>query len=449
MTSHRVTAHFTPDDEAPLMPPAPSKSKSHSNVSRQVDLTQEAEDDTLNSIMNTSKAKFPEPIRMPAQPEASDHGWDDAGGDDDDEGDDDVGDEDGFDDPFSRNANEDMVANAEKIKAKKLDFLYKLYRLSQETGVVIPAHISIKTPLDEIEAEHSKIVYDLGVRKSIRLQRRMLLGLFSSIEMANEMSGGPDELNGVSRTMFASISDYDAPFTEMYERYGSKVKVHPLVQIILLSGSTVAQHCYAKAMQKHQTEQDKAKAQAETANHPDAAQRHMRDMEQRYAAEERARDARAAQAQAEARRQNEAAAVAARQRQVQTEDILNQQPVPGNVVTPSAYGLQQRPAPQIVPPRLSEPPARPAPGEYVMRGPGAAGRAGTTTAPASVGILSEIAAAQSGPSLVTPVPVVLTPVSTSFQALPDNPEPPTPTGKKPAARKKAAKKKDADDVAFN
>ncbi len=442
-TSHRVTARFAPDDEAPLMPPAPSKSKS--SASRQVDLTQEAEDDTLNTIMNTSKAKFPEPIRMPAaRPEPSEHGWDDAGDDGDDE-EDDVGDEDGFEDPFSRNHDEEFVANAEKIKAKKLDFLNKLYRLSQETGVVIPPHISIKTPLDQIEAEHSKIVYDLGVRKSIRLQRRMLLGLFSSIEMANEMSGGPEELNGVSRTMFASISDYDGPFEELYQRYGSKVRVHPLVQIILLSGSTVAQHCYAKAMARHQTEQDKAKAQEAASNQPDAARQHMRDMELRYAAEERARDARAAQAQAEARRQSEAS-VAARQRQIQTEDRLNQQGVPGNVVTPSAYGLQQRPAPQIVPPRLSEPPARPAPGEYVMRGPGAGGPSGSSH---KVGILSEIVPAESGGGGVTAIPVVL-PTSTSFQALPDNrSEPPTPTGKKTAARKKATKKKDADEVAFN
>ena len=432
------------------MPAAPSKNKSHSSA-RQVDLTQEVEDDSLNAIMNNSKAKFPEPTRTPNFHEPAESGWgdehEDAGEDDDEEGD-----EDGFDDPFSQNVDEEMTANAEKMKAKKMDLLNKLYRLSQQEGVVIPSHISIKTPLDEIEAEHSKITYDLGVRKSIRLQRRMLMGLFSTIEMANEMSGGPDELNGVSRTVFASISDYDGPFTEIYERYGSRVKVHPFVQVMMLAGSTVAYHCYGKSMAKHQSEQDKAKAQADATNDPNAAQRHMRDMELKYQAEERARDARVAQAQAEARRQSDAAA-AARQRQV--ENMMNQGPVPGNV-TPSPYGLQQRAPTQIIPPTMTEPPSRPAPGEYVMKGPSAGNLTGTTTTPAPVGLLSEIAPAQTGQSslgsLSTTVPVTLPTQSVSeFQALPDGrSEPPTPTGKKTAAgRKRTTKKKDSDDVAFN
>ena len=136
------------------MPAAPSKSKSHSSA-RQVDLTQEVEDDSLNAIMNNSKAKFPEPTRTPAYAEPAESGWgdehEDAGEDDDDEGD-----EDGFDDPFSQNVDEEMTANAEKMKAKKMDILNQLYRLSKEDGVIVPNHISIKTPLDELEAELSK-----------------------------------------------------------------------------------------------------------------------------------------------------------------------------------------------------------------------------------------------------------------------------------------------------
>ena len=50
------------------------------------------------------------------------------------------------------------------------------------------------------------------------------------------------------------------------------------------------------------SEQDKAKARAEQSDDPNAAQRHMRDMELKYQAEERARDARVTQAQNEARR---------------------------------------------------------------------------------------------------------------------------------------------------
>ena len=156
-TSHRLTANFAPDQETPIAPPAPSKSKSHSHGHRQVDLTQEAEDDTLNSIMNNAKAKIPEPSREPAHAaEPSEDGWGEADEDEGDEDDDDMGDEAGFGDPFTQNASEDMVARAEKIKAQKMLCLNKLYRLSQESGVIVPGNLSIKTPLDELEAELSK-----------------------------------------------------------------------------------------------------------------------------------------------------------------------------------------------------------------------------------------------------------------------------------------------------
>ncbi len=427
------------------MPAAPSKSKRPSGGTR-VDLTQEEEDATLGAIMNSSKAKFPEPARLPPQqPEAADGGWEEA---QDEEEEEDVGDEEGFADPFSQNVDESMTANAEKMKAKKLDLLNKLYSLSQDTGVIIPGHINIRTPLDEIEAEHSKIVYDIGKRKSIRMQRRMLMGLFSTIEMANEMSGGPDELEGVSRTLFSSINDFDGPFTENYERYGTKIKVHPMVQIAFLAGSTVAYHCYAKSMAKHQAEQEKEKAQTEGANDPLAAQRHMRDVELKYQAEERARDARVAQAQLEAKRQNDAAAA---QRQRQLENMMTSGPASGNVVTPSAYGLQQRPSAQVVPPPLSEPAPRPAAGEYLMRGPMSGGLVGTTTTPAPVGLLSEIAPVGGvSTSLATAMPLPSAPVH-EFQALPETrTQPPTPSGRKPASGrgKKGGKKKDDDDVAF-
>ena len=449
-TSQRVTARFAPDDEVPIAPPAPSKSKSHSHGHRQVDLTQEAEDDTLNSIMNNAKAKIPEPTREPTRgAEHSEDGWGEADEDEgEDEDDDDMGDDAGFGDPFTQNASEDMVARAEKIKAQKMDLLNKLYRLSQEAGVIVPANLSIKSPLDEIEATYSRITYDLGVRKSIRLQRRMLMGLFSTIEMANDMSGGPDELNGVSRSIFASISDFDGPFTELYELYGSKVKVHPLLQVVMLAGSATAYHCYSKSMAKHQSEQDKAKAQAQATNDPQAALRNMREMELQYAAEERARDARVAANQKAARQKAEQEAFARStvtpspqgfQRGFQSGDTLSN-PL-------GAQTVRQIP---IVPPPMTAPQSRPVT-EYLMKGPMAGNLVGTTTTPGSVGILSEVGPADDQRGSVPTAPVTgLTAGTSEFERLPDDQsEPPTPSGPKKGGRKKAsAKKKDADELKF-
>ena len=284
----------------------------------------------------------------------------------------------------------------------------------------------------------------------------MLMGLFSTIEMANEMSGGPEELNGVSRTVFASISDYDGPFTEIYQLYGSKVKVHPLVQVVMLAGSTVAYHCYGKSMAKHQSEQDKAKAQAQAANDPQAAHRNMREMELQYAAEERARDARIAA--------NHKAAQQRAEQQRAEQQRAEQEAFNRSTVTPSSQGFQRgfqsgdtlsnpigaktiRQIP-IVPPPLTAPPSRPVT-EYLMKGPMAGNLVGTTTTPGSVGILSEVGPADDQRGSVSTVPVTGLPASTSeFERLPeDQSEPPTPSGPKKGGRKKAAsKKKDADEL---
>ena len=70
----------------------------------------------------------------------------------------------------------DMIHNAERIKSEKMDVLNKLYRLGQK-GVDVPAHLSMKCSLEELQTEFGKLEHDYKVRNSIKLQRRMLMGL--------------------------------------------------------------------------------------------------------------------------------------------------------------------------------------------------------------------------------------------------------------------------------
>lgn len=68
-------------------------------------------------------------------------------GEDGDEGFEDYGEEQSVDD--------DMIHNAERIKSEKMDVLNKLYRLGQK-GVDVPAHLSMKSSLEELQTEFGK-----------------------------------------------------------------------------------------------------------------------------------------------------------------------------------------------------------------------------------------------------------------------------------------------------
>ena len=73
--------------------------------------------------------------------------WGEDGDDGDDEGFEDYGEEQSVDD--------DMIHNAERIKSDKMDVLNKLYRLGQK-GVDVPAHLSMKSSLEELHTEFGK-----------------------------------------------------------------------------------------------------------------------------------------------------------------------------------------------------------------------------------------------------------------------------------------------------
>ena len=67
-----------------------------------------------------------------------------------------VGDDEGFEDyGEEQSVDDDMIHNAERIKSEKMDVLNKLYRLGQK-GVDVPAHLTMKSSLEELQTEFGK-----------------------------------------------------------------------------------------------------------------------------------------------------------------------------------------------------------------------------------------------------------------------------------------------------
>lgn len=161
-----IKASFAEDDEKPLtMATDKDKGKAKND---NADLFMDQEDDTLHALMNHKRAKQPSapkhpapppgpppahrrPFPMPTPQQEPEDDWSE-----DEEADDEADiDDDGFEDPYNGGVNDDMVDQAERMRAEKMEILNKLHRLSQK-GVEIPGHLSMRTSLDELRAEHSK-----------------------------------------------------------------------------------------------------------------------------------------------------------------------------------------------------------------------------------------------------------------------------------------------------
>lgn len=178
------------------------------------------------------------------------------------------------------------------------------------------------------------------------------------------------ELKGWSGSVMTSLDDYDGVFEELYDLYGDKVKVHPVVKLVYMVGASAAVYHLTNTMAKHQKSLEEDAAGANLGG-KDGAE-YLRDLNRKYMEEERAQQARA-HAHAQARAQP-----APRQ---EASDI----PLPPSVKDMGTV-IPMKPPPVEVPER-----------ETRMRGPAA-----MMTMPRPVGLQSRVAPSEIGSGAPAP-----------------------------------------------
>ena len=169
--------------------------------------------------------------------------------------------------------------------------------MSQQ-GLDVPAHLSIKTPIDELRSEYSKIDHDRKVRAAIKQQRRMLMGIVSGLEYITT-DVVPDcgvELDGWSGSVLSSIDEYDGVFEELYDLYGDRVKVHPVIKLVYMVGASAAMYQLTNTMVKHQKSLNEQNTQRSEPVTQQQGAEYMRDLNRQYMREEQTQQARAAAA---------------------------------------------------------------------------------------------------------------------------------------------------------
>ena len=166
--------------------------------------------------------------------------------------------------------------------------------MSQQ-GLDVPAHLSIKTPIDELRSEYSKLDHDRKVRAAIKQQRRMLMGIVSGLEYITT-DVVPDcgvELDGWSGSVLSSIDEYDGVFEELYDLYGDRVKVHPVIKLVYMVGASAAMYQLTNTMVKHQKSLNEQNTQRSEPVTQQQGAEYMRDLNRQYMREEQTQKARA------------------------------------------------------------------------------------------------------------------------------------------------------------
>jgi len=121
----------------------------------------------------------------------------------------------------------------EEEAKEKQKYLTKLRRL--EANDIKGVRMTMQNSLDDIKAEHDKLVDSRNLEASIRFQRNALMTFVTGVEMVNDKVGHrlpiKPKLKGWSESVHTNVEDFDEIFEELYDMYKDQAKMHPLLRL--------------------------------------------------------------------------------------------------------------------------------------------------------------------------------------------------------------------------
>jgi hypothetical protein len=126
---------------------------------------------------------------------------------------------------------------------RKQELLFLFDKLEKK-GVRVPQRFSVRSSVDEMEKTYERLKHERDVQNSIKFQRKVLMGVVSSIEFLNGSINPFDiDLDGWSESIMENYSEYDDIFEELYEKYKNKGNISPEVKLLMtLAGSAFYFH---------------------------------------------------------------------------------------------------------------------------------------------------------------------------------------------------------------
>lgn len=139
----------------------------------------------------------------------------------------------------------------EKVKQKtyanesdrKQELLFLFDKLEKK-GVKIPQKFTMRSPIEDMEKTYERLKNERDLQNSIKFQRRVLMGVVSTMEFLNHSMNPFDiDLDGWSESVMENYSEYDDIFEELYEKYKNRGQISPEVKLMMtLAGSAFYFH---------------------------------------------------------------------------------------------------------------------------------------------------------------------------------------------------------------
>ena len=130
------------------------------------------------------------------------------------------------------------LMSKDEIMSEKMDLLYKYSRL-EGNGYKSGLNLNMRTPLETLRTEVTKLDRMRDVQRSIRTQRKVLISFASGTEYVNKKYNPYKfALDGWSGDVLENIGDYDEVFEELHDKYKDSVQMAPELKLLTLFGGS-------------------------------------------------------------------------------------------------------------------------------------------------------------------------------------------------------------------
>jgi hypothetical protein len=126
---------------------------------------------------------------------------------------------------------------------RKEELLYAFSKLERK-GFKLNQKFTMRSSLEDMECVYQRLEHERNLKNSIKFQRRVLMGIVSTLEFVNTSFNPFDiDLEGWSESVMENQPEYDDIFEELYEKYKDKGKISPEVKLLMtLAGSAFYFH---------------------------------------------------------------------------------------------------------------------------------------------------------------------------------------------------------------
>ena len=126
------------------------------------------------------------------------------------------------------------IISEDALMKEKYEILRKFERL-QKLGVPIRKRFTMDSPLDEMKMELEFIRKEKAMDNTIKQFSEWFITGMSALEWSSKnvalMKMFGLQLDGLSQSAQMNVGDLEEDFEELYELYGDKMRMHPLVRI--------------------------------------------------------------------------------------------------------------------------------------------------------------------------------------------------------------------------